>query len=100
MNQDEIDADAFRRFERTAHDEIAEGYRDFLTVGTEDAVDPLLDAAACTSGMRVLDVATGPGVVAFRAANRGASSVVGVDLAPRMLQLASAALPWYRISSG
>jgi len=93
MNQDEMDADAFRRFERTAHDEIADGYRDFFTGVTEFAVDPLLDAAACTSGMRVLDVATGPGVVAFRAANRGASSVVGVDLAPRMLQLASAAYP-------
>src|SRR5215470_5149808 len=93
MNQDEMDADAFRRFERTAHDEIADGYRDFFTGVTEYAVDPLLDAAVCTSGMRVLDVATGPGVVAFRAANRGASSVVGVDLAPRMLQLASAAYP-------
>src|SRR5215471_4580013 len=91
MNQDEMDADAFRRFERTAHDEIADGYRDFFTGVTEFAVDPLLDAAACTSGMRVLDVATGPGVVAFRAASRGASSVVGVDLAPRMVQLASAA---------
>src|SRR5262249_10360360 len=93
MNQDEMDADAFRRFERTAHDEIADGYRDFFTGVTEFAVDPLLDAAACTSGMRVLDVATGPGVVAFRAANRGASSVVGVDLAPRMLQLPSPAYP-------
>src|SRR5262245_65868603 len=93
MNQDEIDADAFRTFERTAHDEIADGYRDFFTGVTEYAVDPLLDAAACTSGMRVLDVATGPGVVAFRAANRGASSVVGVDLAPRMLELASTAYP-------
>src|SRR5262245_51787165 len=93
MSQHEIDADAFRNFERAAHDEIADGYRDFFTAVTAYAIDPLLDAAACTSGTRVLDVATGPGVVAFTAATRGAASVVGVDLAPRMLRLASAAYP-------
>src|SRR5262252_10559113 len=93
MNDHQIDADAFRNFERDAHDEIADGYRDFFTAVTTYAVDPLLDAAACRSGMTVLDVATGPGVVAFRAAGRGASSVVGVDLAPRMVELASAAHP-------
>jgi len=93
MNHHQIDADAFRNFERDAHDEIADGYRDFFTAVTAYAVDPLLDAAACRPGMSVLDVATGPGIVAFRAADRGASSVVGVDLAPRMVELASAAYP-------
>src|SRR5215813_3622482 len=93
MSHHEIDADAFRNFERDAHDEIADGYRDFFTAVTAYAVDPLLDAAACRSGTSVLDVATGPGIVAFRAAGRGASSVVGVDLAPRMVELASAAYP-------
>lgn len=93
MSQHEIDADAFRNFERAAHDEIADGYRDFFTAVTAYAIDPLLDAAACASGTRVLDVATGPGIVAFTAATRGAASVVGVDLAPRMLRLASAAYP-------
>jgi SAM-dependent methyltransferase len=93
MSHHEIDADAFRNFERDAHDEIADGYRDFFTAVTAYAVDPLLDAAAYRSGMSVLDVATGPGIVAFRAASGGASSVVGVDLAPRMVELASAAYP-------
>src|SRR5262245_31102014 len=93
MSHHEIDADAFRNFERDAHDEIAGGYRDFFTAVTAYAVDPLLDAAAFRSGMSVLDVATGPGIVAFRAAGRGAFSVVCVDLAPRMLELASAAFP-------
>jgi ubiquinone/menaquinone biosynthesis C-methylase UbiE len=93
MSQDQVDAEAFRNFERAAHDEIAGGYRDFFTAVTRCAVDPLLDAAMNTSGVRVLDVATGPGVVAFRAAVRGASSVVGVDLAPEMVRLASAAHP-------
>jgi SAM-dependent methyltransferase len=93
MSQHPIDADAFRDFERTAHDEIADGYRDFFTAVTEYAVEPLLDAAAVKPGMRILDVATGPGVVASRAASRGASSVVGIDLAPRMVRLAAAANP-------
>jgi ubiquinone/menaquinone biosynthesis C-methylase UbiE len=93
MSQDQLDAKAFRNFERAAHDEIADGYRDFFTAVTRYAVDPLLDAVMDTSGACILDVATGLGVVAFRAAARGASSVVGVDLAPEMVRLASAAYP-------
>jgi len=93
MPQGQLDAEAFRNFERAAHNEIAGGYRDFFTAVTQYAVDPLLDAAMDTSGAHVLDVATGPGIVAFRAAARGASSVVGVDLAPEMVRLASAAYP-------
>ena len=92
MSEHQINADAFRDFERAAHDEIADGYRRFFTAVTDYAVEPLLDAAAVRAGRRVLDVATGPGVVAFRAANRGAA-VTGIDLAPRMLELAAAQYP-------
>ena len=88
-----INADAFRDFERAAHDEIADGYLRFFTAVTDYAVEPLLDAAAVRAGRRVLDVATGPGVAAFRAASRGAVAVTGVDLAPRMLELAAAQYP-------
>ena len=93
MSDRQIDADAFRDFERAAHDEIADGYRRFFAAVTEYAVEPLLDAAAVKPGTRVLDVATGPGVVAFRAASRRAAAVTGVDLAPRMLELAAAQYP-------
>jgi SAM-dependent methyltransferase len=93
MSERKIDADAFRDFERAAHDEIADGYRRFFTAVTDYAVEPLLAAAAVRAGSRVLDVATGPGVVAFRAASRGAAAVTGVDLAPRMLELAAAQYP-------
>ncbi len=93
MSEQPINADAFRDFERAAHDEIAEGYRRFFTAVTDYAVEPLLDAAAVRAGRRVLDVATGPGLVAFRAAGRGAAAVTGVDLAPRMLELAAAQCP-------
>ncbi len=100
MNQKPIDADAFRDFERAAHDEIADGYRNFFTTVTNYAVDPLLDAAAVAPGMRVLDVATGPGVLASRAANRGASSVVGVDISPQMVRLATASYPGVEFRQG
>ena len=93
MTERQIDADAFRDFERDAHDEIADGYRRFFTAVTDHAVEPLLDAAVVRAGKRVLDVATGPGVVAFRAASRGAAAVTGIDLAPRMLELAAEQYP-------
>src|SRR4030095_6160265 len=87
-----MDDDAFRTFERIAHDEIAEGYRDFFTAVTERAIDPLLDAAAVRTDARVLDVATGPGLAAHRAAMRGAK-VAGVDIAPRMVAIAAERYP-------
>ena len=92
MNSHPIDADAFRDFERAAHDEIAEGYRDFFTKVTGYAVEPLLDAASVGASTRVLDVAAGPGVLASQAARRGASPV-GIDISPRMVAIAAAEYP-------
>jgi SAM-dependent methyltransferase len=83
-----VDPDAFRDFERGAHDEIAEGYRDFFAAVTGIAIEPLLDAACVGAGSRLLDIASGPGDVAARAAERGAT-VVGVDLSPRMVAVAA-----------
>jgi ubiquinone/menaquinone biosynthesis C-methylase UbiE len=54
---------------------------------TERLVEPLLDAAEVSPGMRVLDVGTGPGYAARRAAALGAEAT-GVDMAEEMLALA------------
>src|SRR5689334_4591451 len=83
-----IDRDAFRDFERQAHHRLADSYHEFFVPVTEHAAEPLLSAAGVRSGMRVIDVACGSGVIAKHAAKRGAI-VTGVDLAPRMLELAS-----------
>ena len=83
-----IDRDAFRAFERKAHDRHADSYHAFFAPVTEHAAEPLLSAARVRAGMRVLDVACGSGVIAKHAAKRG-GSVIGVDLAPRMLELAA-----------
>ena len=83
-----IDRDAFRDFERNAHHRLADSYHAFFTPVTEHAAEPLLSAARVRAGMRLLDVACGSGVVANHAVKRGAT-VTGVDLAPRMLELAA-----------
>src|SRR3954462_13278 len=83
-----IDRNAFRDFERKAHDQLANSYHALFVPVTEHAAEPLLSAARIRAGMRVLDVACGSGVIAKHAAKRGAR-VTGVDLAPRMLELAA-----------
>ena len=83
-----IDAEGFREFERSAHDRIADSYHAFFAPITEHAAEPLLDAVDVRRGMRVLDVASGSGVLAGHAAARGAL-VTGVDISSRMVSLAS-----------
>lgn len=80
--------DAFRDFERDVHDRLAESYHQAFTPVTRHAIDPLLDTLAPLQGRRLLDVATGSGPVAAAAAGRGATTI-GVDLSPRMVELAS-----------
>jgi SAM-dependent methyltransferase len=87
MTDPTVDADAFNAFEAAGWDQRPVAYDDFFGPITTRVVDPLLDAAGVGAGARVLDVASGPGYVAARAAARGAT-VVGVDVAESMLALA------------
>jgi ubiquinone/menaquinone biosynthesis C-methylase UbiE len=82
-----VDADAFNAFEATGWEKQAAGYEDFFGPITTRLVEPLLDAAEVCRGERVLDVASGPGYVAARAVERGAS-VIGMDVAEAMIALA------------
>jgi ubiquinone/menaquinone biosynthesis C-methylase UbiE len=82
-----VDADAFNAFEAVGWERQAPTYDAFFGRITTRLVDPLLDAASVAAGSRVLDVATGPGYAAAAAAKRGAS-VVAVDVAPAMVELA------------
>ncbi len=94
-----VDADAFRAFERAAHNRLAESYAEFFTPITELAIGRLLDAAKVGPATRVLDVATGPGPAASAALARGADPV-GIDLAPRMIELARSLHPGIEFSEG
>jgi SAM-dependent methyltransferase len=81
------DAERLRAFERQGHDALAASYYAFFAAVTALATDPLLNGVHLRPGARLLDVASGPGALAAEAANRGARPV-GVDLSPRMIELA------------
>ena len=83
--------DGKRRYVRTLFATIAERY-DFITVILSYGQDRrwkrrLIDLAAPLPGARALDLATGTGDIAFALAARG-SSVVGLDITLRMIELA------------
>ena len=86
------EAERLRAFERQGHDALAKSYHAFFSAVTALATNPLLDAVRLRPGTRLLDVASGPGALAAEAANRGARSV-GVDLSPRMIELAQRLYP-------
>ena len=87
MTEARIDASAFNQFESAGWEKQALGYEDFFGPITTRLVEPLLDAAEIGEGERVLDVATGPGYVAAKAAERGATTI-GLDNAEAMLSIA------------
>lgn len=81
-----IDPDAFNAFEAAGWERNAPTYDRIASI-TSRLVEPLLDAGRVEQGTRVLDIGSGPGHTAAQAAKRGAS-VVGVDVATAMVQLA------------
>jgi ubiquinone/menaquinone biosynthesis C-methylase UbiE len=86
------EAERLRAFERQGHDALAKSYHAFFSAVTALAANPLLDAVRLRPGTRLLDVASGPGALTAEAASRGAYSV-GVDLSPRMIELAQRLYP-------
>ena len=75
----------------------AENYeRFFVPAIARPVADDLLSAARLRSGERVVDVACGTGIIARLAAERVGpdGSVVGVDVAPDMIEVAA---PYLRL---
>jgi ubiquinone/menaquinone biosynthesis C-methylase UbiE len=83
---------SFKALERQGWTEKASAYEAWAGRITTGAIEPLLDAAQVGSGMRVLDVACGPGDSAARAAARGATAI-GIDFAPTMVSEAKRRFP-------
>jgi SAM-dependent methyltransferase len=83
---------AFHDFEHAGWQRAAEHYPDTFGTLTAQTTEPLLKSAGLRSGMRVLDVATGPGYVAGAAAARGAT-VVGLDFSASMVAQARRRYP-------
>jgi ubiquinone/menaquinone biosynthesis C-methylase UbiE len=81
------DAAAFKAFEAGAWTDRPPTYHRLTGQITARLVEPLLEAAGVRPGLRVVDVACGPGDLTAAAAARGAETV-GVDLAAGMLEVA------------
>lgn len=94
FSDDELDA--FSAWEREAWEVRATPYAASLTDLTRGAAPALLDGASVTTGSALLDVATGPGVVAAVAVQRGAV-LTAVDQSAAMVELARHALPGVRV---
>ena len=92
-------SDAFRDFEHAGWERVVGEYDRFFGSLTIQAIEPLLDNVGAGPGVRLLDVATGPGYVAAAAAKRGAA-VVGVDFSAPMVAEASRRHPAIEFRAG
>lgn len=86
------EAGAFNHFEAVGWAAKAAAYPSWWGTITAQVVPRLLSAARVGAGARVLDVATGPGYAAQGAAELGAS-VVGIDIAQAMIDMARESYP-------
>ena len=87
-----MDPEAIRAFEHARWERAASVYAASFGVATHLFCEALLDAAGVGADTEVLDLACGPGVVAGRAAARGAV-VCGLDFSAAMLAEARATHP-------
>ena len=90
---------AFHEFEHAGWERAATEYDRRFGELTTQSIGPLLDAAGAAPGLRLLDVACGPGYVAAAAARRGCS-VLGVDFSSAMVNGARAANPGLEFREG
>lgn len=74
----------FREFEYQGWEQAADEYHYYFGSLTFQAIAPLLDAVNAQAGIKLLDVATGPGYVAAQAAQRQCQ-VTGLDFSEAML---------------
>ncbi|HEY7067457.1 MAG TPA: methyltransferase domain-containing protein [Chloroflexota bacterium] len=89
----------FRNFEHAGWQGAAAAYAERWGALTHQAVEPLLDAVGAGPGVRLLDVATGPGYVAAAAAARGAQ-VTGLDFSAVMVAQARERYPRVEFREG
>jgi ubiquinone/menaquinone biosynthesis C-methylase UbiE len=89
---DPVERTAFARLESEGWQRVAGRYQDTFAGLTIHFVPALLDAGRVAKGVRVLDVACGPGGVAEAASERGATAT-GLDFSSEMISIARARCP-------
>src|SRR5205809_5749972 len=93
------DKSAFHNFEHQGWQKAAARYGPGFGDVTIQAIGPLLDAAGAGPGVRLLDVACGPGYAAAAAVERG-SSVIGIDFSSEMVAIARRRSPRIEFREG
>ncbi len=83
---------AFQAFELDGWDAVSSGYERHFGRLTAQTVPAILGAARVEKGTRLLDVCTGPGVLARAASARGAE-VVGLDFSGNVIEVAKRNVP-------
>jgi len=84
----QTNTNAFHNFEHEGWQRAAAQYDAGFGDVTAQSVEPILDAVHAIEGVRLLDVACGPGYVASAAARRGCAPVTGTDFSSAMIELA------------
>ena len=95
----DLDPAAFRQFEHQGWQEVATQYHGGFAAVTTQSLPALLEAARVTQGVRVLDVACGPGYAAAAGAARGAVAI-GVDFSSEMIEEARGRYPGIEFREG
>ena len=80
-------SEAFTEFEHEGWERVAGKYDSTWSTSTRQFIKPLLNAAAVSSGMSLLDVGCGPGYVSAVAVERGARPT-GLDFSKEMIAIA------------
>ena len=93
------EAAAFHEFELAGWNRAASAYADRLAVMTAQAIPWMLDAVSAGAGVRLLDIASGPGRASAAAAERGAVPT-GLDFAEGMVQQAASRYPTLTFRQG
>lgn len=82
-----LELEKFHAFELAGWENIPDNYHQAFGALTTQTVEPLLDAARVKKGVKLLDIASGPGYVAAAAAKRGAVAL-GMDFSRSMVEQA------------
>src|SRR5215470_3290949 len=85
-------SEPFKNFERAGWESVVAEYASGFGDLTMQSIEALLDIVGAAPGVRLLDVASGPGYVAAAAAARGALAV-GVDFSAAMVAAAAKKYP-------
>src|SRR5438477_9200012 len=91
--------DAFTKFEHQGWQRVADKYDSTWSSSTRQFIPPLLDAAAVSGKMSILDVGCGPGYVSAAAAERGAIPI-GLDFSEEMIAIAKKKFPRIKFRQG